>query len=445
MAGMFYTLIEVAEKLGKTENQVKEMVSQGKLREFRDGAKLLFKKDEVDALAGDESAVADDTFALEDEGLVEGSTFGLLEDSESLESAKSSQMDIESDIDSELDASGLDLGLGGSDIDIDLAASRAGDDLDLNVVNDEKSESQPEEPETSAEDSQEELTLAPMDEDIEISEPEPESKTPELPAEEELMELAPAESELGGADTDFLGLDDTASSQDTKAAVEGVSILGDTDKGYELTEDTIGETAEIKLQNDELGAEPSLEDDVNLESFGSGSGLLDLSLQADDTSLGAVLDDIIPGAGASDEPVAAGDLDLAAEADTVLVEPESAEPVSGAGAFAATSAVGSAGVGVAAIGYIEPPADTASNAFGISLIIPLIALVYVTITAISASVGVVPSMANFMQGLMPWYVVGGMLAIALIIVAVGAMSGTAKKPKTVKPKAVKPKAVKKKK
>lgn len=35
-----------------------------------------------------------------------------------------------------------------------------------------------------------------------------------------------------------------------------------------------------------------IEEDVNLDSFGSGSGLLDLSLQADDTSLGGIIDEI---------------------------------------------------------------------------------------------------------------------------------------------------------
>jgi hypothetical protein len=45
----------------------------------------------------------------------------------------------------------------------------------------------------------------------------------------------------------------------------------------------------------ETAQEPTLEEidnDVNLDSFGSGSGLLDLSLQADDTSLGGILDEI---------------------------------------------------------------------------------------------------------------------------------------------------------
>jgi len=51
MAGMFYSLKETAEKLHKTEDGVKELVNKGKLREFRDGTNLMFKVDEVDALA----------------------------------------------------------------------------------------------------------------------------------------------------------------------------------------------------------------------------------------------------------------------------------------------------------------------------------------------------------------------------------------------------------
>jgi hypothetical protein len=45
-----------------------------------------------------------------------------------------------------------------------------------------------------------------------------------------------------------------------------------------------GSSAEASLEE--------IEDDVSLDSFGSGSGLLDLSLQADDTSLGGILDEI---------------------------------------------------------------------------------------------------------------------------------------------------------
>ena len=43
MAGMFYSLTEAAEKLGKTEDEVKQLAKEGTLREFRDGSNLLFK------------------------------------------------------------------------------------------------------------------------------------------------------------------------------------------------------------------------------------------------------------------------------------------------------------------------------------------------------------------------------------------------------------------
>ena len=50
MAGMFYSLKETAGKLNITEQQVQQLARDGKLREFRDGATVLFKVDEVEAL-----------------------------------------------------------------------------------------------------------------------------------------------------------------------------------------------------------------------------------------------------------------------------------------------------------------------------------------------------------------------------------------------------------
>ena len=43
MAKMFYTLEEVCLKLGKTEDEIKEMARSGQLQEFRDRDKLMFK------------------------------------------------------------------------------------------------------------------------------------------------------------------------------------------------------------------------------------------------------------------------------------------------------------------------------------------------------------------------------------------------------------------
>jgi len=51
MAKMFYTLEETAEMLGTSTDEVKGMVASGKLKEFRDRDKLIFKKEQVDLLA----------------------------------------------------------------------------------------------------------------------------------------------------------------------------------------------------------------------------------------------------------------------------------------------------------------------------------------------------------------------------------------------------------
>lgn len=51
MAKMFYSVEEAAERLSMTPDQVTELVTTGKLQEFRDRDRLVFKKDQVDMLA----------------------------------------------------------------------------------------------------------------------------------------------------------------------------------------------------------------------------------------------------------------------------------------------------------------------------------------------------------------------------------------------------------
>src|ERR1043166_2319240 len=51
MAKMFYSAKEAAEKLGKTENDLKDLVRSGKLREFRDAGTVNYKVGDVDALS----------------------------------------------------------------------------------------------------------------------------------------------------------------------------------------------------------------------------------------------------------------------------------------------------------------------------------------------------------------------------------------------------------
>src|SRR5258707_12964708 len=53
MAKMFYTLEETKAALGKSEEEVRQFAREGRLREFRDGPRLMFKADQVDQLKTD--------------------------------------------------------------------------------------------------------------------------------------------------------------------------------------------------------------------------------------------------------------------------------------------------------------------------------------------------------------------------------------------------------
>ncbi|MEL7088816.1 MAG: hypothetical protein AAGL98_10325 [Planctomycetota bacterium] len=51
MAKMFYTLEEASERLGLEADAIKEMAASGKLQQFRDRDKLMFKREQIDQLA----------------------------------------------------------------------------------------------------------------------------------------------------------------------------------------------------------------------------------------------------------------------------------------------------------------------------------------------------------------------------------------------------------
>lgn len=61
MAKMFYTAEEAAERLGGTEAELKKLVREGKLREFRDAGSFNYKVGDVDVLAGPASLDSGDS------------------------------------------------------------------------------------------------------------------------------------------------------------------------------------------------------------------------------------------------------------------------------------------------------------------------------------------------------------------------------------------------
>jgi len=316
MAGMFYSIQEVAAKLGKTEDEVRQIVKSGQLREFRDGPNLLFKVDEVNSLLSDTSFTG---------------------------------------------------------------------------VKPTPAAEKPAAPK-SAEAEAEDILLA-----------------PDTPGKED------KELQLTDADTQIVE--------------EGIKVLGDTDSlAKEGSEETFKSSGETPASPGKEASLEEIEKDVSLDTFGSGSGLLDLSLQADDTSLGGILDEIYtPGTGGGEgkapaeaKPAAAAAagsaMEIAAEADQMQFP----EPQAQAPALAA------------AIAYGEPAPDAMSNALGVMLFIPLAAVIYTAMVAIAGFSNLNPAILKMSQGFI-WYIVIGLAVASLLILAVGATMGGEKKPKVPKP------------
>ncbi len=70
MAGIFYTLEETAEKLKMTEGEVKKLIKEDKLREFRIGSDLLLKAEEVKAMAAEKGVEIEPKVEEEEPALV---------------------------------------------------------------------------------------------------------------------------------------------------------------------------------------------------------------------------------------------------------------------------------------------------------------------------------------------------------------------------------------
>lgn len=69
MAKMFYSLDEAASKLKKSEAEVRQMAAKGEITEFRDGDRLIFKREQIDLLAGDDDADMSSMIPLADSSM----------------------------------------------------------------------------------------------------------------------------------------------------------------------------------------------------------------------------------------------------------------------------------------------------------------------------------------------------------------------------------------
>lgn len=426
MAGMFYSLKEAAGKLGISEEQIKELVGQGKLREFRDGANLLFKVSEVDSLVGDSSITA---AAGGDEEIM-------------LEPIEETQEQESADFDESLKPQEEAI-----ETEEPLLTEEPELTEELQLSEESEPANEPELTEESLIEEQGALESSGSDEDIfgedesieQASKPAPEEPFSEDVSQEQFLEEPVSEIK---SDEDISlsleGVDDTGAgedltSADTQVPEEAVNVLGEEDTGLGELDDAMGGTAALELPGTGTGAEAleEIEGDVNLDTFGSGSGLLDLSLQADDTSLGGILDEIYTapdqGQGAAqaeapEAPVEIPDEAVAAEADMI-------------------ADVGLAAQQPAAVmqGYVEPAPDASSGWFGMMLLLALVVVIYTAIVASSGLFNILPTILAQTRGII-LYVLGGLLGFALILMIMAMMAGGSKGPKVKKEK--KPKAPK---
>lgn len=363
--------------------QIGKLVEERKLREFRDGSNVLFKVSEVEALLADTGLMAAEAPAEEapQEEL-------RLEPTEA-EAVSEEETTMGSEPAGEL---GGEEGEGELSLDDSLAMLSEPEEVDEGVPIADDSFS-------LLQDSGQEAGEGKEDTEVSFAMDEQQG------------------SSLGG----------DLSGADTAITREGMSVIDESDSQFRLAEDTAGETKAAE----EAASLEKIEEDVNLDTFGSGSGLLDLSLQADDTSLGGILDEIYT-TGAEEgaaAPAEASAADVAAEAEQILAHD------------------GLAGAPVAAMpGYIEPEPDTSSNIFGGLLLLPLVVVIYTLLVTIVGQFGALSSLVP--RGMTVFYILGGTLVLGLAVAGYGWAKGApagAKEPKPKKEKAPKVKKEKPKK
>jgi excisionase family DNA binding protein len=456
MAGMFYSLHEAAEKLNISEEQLKELAQEGKLREFRDGPNSLFKVDEVEALIPEVEAAEAEVPELEvtepeapepeaaaaepqpeEEEALEFDLSG--EDVPEQEETPEPQAEEEEPI--ELDLSDTETPEQEETPEPEMAEPEPQADqaeaVELDLSDTEVPQEQAPEPEARTSEPQ---GLEPPDAEApepEVSEeevPSPEALEAEMegleepefeiPEEEELVPgaEAPQPSESAADSDEILLAPETGSplssdltDADTALTGLGTSVLGETDRDYALTDDTMGETA---LPKSPTGTTPEvpleeIEEDVNLDTFGSGSGLLDLSLQADDTSLGGILDEIYT---AEEEGKDLGEVEGGSAAAMAAEAEQMAPEVGLAGPQAVPEVTTLAGP------MIEVAPDTQSNTLGMLLFLPLVIVIYTLVVAVAGQRHVMPTILASIQAFI-WYIMGGAAVLAGIVVVAAFMLG----------------------
>ncbi len=355
MAKMFYSAEEVAERLGVDPSQLDELVNQNKLQPFQDRGKVMYKRDQVEQLAEELGGGGEEP------------------------------------------SSGEDQSSGGEEpaVTPDETAVGSGDQGDTDAI------ALAEETDDQAQSPTEEPTEAPGL----AGEGEESGAGGEAEATRDAAETSPS-----SGDTDAIELLDDAEEQP--------STGGDAPTLSEPGEATGGETGEQTgdsgvnvLEADEVGAADTSaqtqvgtdesagtgEDDATLESVGSGSGLLDLTRESDDTSLGAVeLLEESEGEGEAQPQAATAESTEEEGAATGVFEAPEQEGETAQWQAQGTEASGVAPAAPAATPQAEPYDPTGDGLGGGVLVGSLLILVVATLVVITGMQGMIIRLTEMM-------------------------------------------------
>jgi len=372
MAKTYYTLEETLEKLGCTKEQLRNFVLRVPIREFRDAGKLKYLVEEIDRLAAEMAGPADSTGGL------------------SL--AETGELALAPEDSGEIKLGGSDSGLAaGSGIDLGGSTGLTLEDTDAPGLAGTGS-----------------LSLA-------DSTPPPPSRSGSgtgkaggsgsaiLGLVEDDAEKPPApagRSSAGSVGGDMISLDEVDSTaveglkkDDTVITNIGISVFEDAD--IEIAADPMAKTM-LTSGEDEHAV---------LEGSGGGSGLLDLTRESDDTSLGAeLLEGIDMGDTAETvAPTAAG-----AAPEPAMVAEVSGLPAPGPEVPLA--------LGPAVVSTATVPA--ASPAFTGLLIAAAISLTLAGAASIATSMGAWPAYLDMLAGRF-WFFLLGTLATGGLCAGIG--------------------------
>ena len=358
MAKAFYTQDEAKEALNTDDDGLKSFVHDNRLTEYRDGENLMYKGSQVEALSAE--LEGGDDIGLSDTG----GPIGLADSGMNSASGSAIALDGGDSIVAE------DNDLSVDDLEDDRPAARSGTGSAVRPA----------------------PTPPPADDDEDV-------------ATEDTGSFALTDTGIGtGMGTGMgTGVGSGVSAQGSRSGTGSSPAAS----GITIFEDDESDDADPAAQTN-IGKSGS-SDQVNLEGIGSGSGLLDLTQEADDTSFGAeTFDQIMPEGSLAGGSMAAG---------TVAGYVDDDEDVGGIDTAAAPA-------GTRPVGVVYEPDDPLAPIFGGlaggAAFVALLGLLAVALAALGAAPGF---LATFMSGPGEGVATGPLLGLALGLPILGAIIG----------------------